>query len=149
MSLTPYDLAVIAGVFTIAGALIAVLAGHFLAKKLASYTYRLNKLDEVKSSIILNYNAVYPVVSEWPVEISDYLKVKTPTLCGLIQQCESHMGLTEFSDLILARDKFLNDIKGFIAKQNDVAELFYNDADPKKGQARLHEHINCILGCIK
>ncbi len=88
-------------------------------------------------------------MTEWPIEISTYLSSKTSTLCGLIQQCKSHMNPEEFNSLIVARDNFLADIHGFIAKQNDASELFYGDADPKKGQVRLHSHIDSILVRIK
>ena len=149
MELTPYQLALIGGAFTVAGALIAVLSGHFLAKKLSSYTYRLQKLDEARSSIIFLFSEVYPVVSEWPVEIGTYLKTKIPDLAAFIHQCEAHMSENDFNKLVEARDAFLGDIDGYITKQNDAAELFYCNAHPRKGQARLRDNISSIITCIK
>jgi hypothetical protein len=149
MELTPYQLALIAGGFTIAGALIAVLSGHYLAKRLASYTYRLHKLDEVRSSIIFHYSGVYPVVSKWPNDIAAYLKTKNPDLCVFVQQCELHMCEENFQKLIDARDKYLEDVEGYIARQKDPAELFYTNAHPEKGQVRLRDNIKKILASIK
>jgi hypothetical protein len=149
MELTAYQLSLIGGAFAVAGALIAVLSGHFLAKKLSSYTYRLQKLDEVRSSIIFHFNGVYPVVSEWPVEIGNYLKTKVPDLAAFIHQCEAHMSESDFNQLIEARDALLKDIDGYITKQNDAAELFYGNANPRKGQVRLRDNINNIIACIK
>jgi hypothetical protein len=149
MELTAYQLALIGGAFTVAGALIAVLSGHFLAKKLSSYTYRLQKLDEARNSIIFHFNGVYPVVSEWPDEIGAYLKNKTPELAAFIQQCKAHMLESDFNQLLEARDELLKDIDGYISKQNDPAELFYGNAHPRKGQVRLRDNINNIIACIK
>lgn len=149
MILTPYELTLIAGGFTVVGALIAVFAGHFLAKQLSSYSYRLSKLDEIRSSIISLYSGVYPVVSEWPTEIKIFLKEKNPELSVLIQQCKPHLNKGEFEKLAIARDSLLTDIEGYINRQNDTAELHYGSANPKKGQVRLRNNIDNILEYIK
>ena len=149
MELSAYEIALIGGAFTISGALIAVLSGHYLAKHLASYTYRLSKLDEIRSLIISNYRGLYPVASKWPDEIENYLKSKSPELCSLIQQCEPHLSEANFALLLKMRDKHLEDIEGYIQKQNDAAEMFYGNSDPKKGQSRLKDNLNDILSCIK
>jgi hypothetical protein len=149
MEVSAYDLAIIAGGFSIAGALIAVIAGHWLAKNLASHTYRLQKLDENRRQIISLFSGLYPVVINWPTQIEDDLISKTPQLCELIQQCHSHMSVKDFKSLLVARDEFISDASGYIKKQSDRAEILYSNGKTKNGQKRLQERIQTILKRVK
>jgi hypothetical protein len=150
MELSAYQIALIGLASSIVGALITLLAGHWLAKILASHTHSLQKLDENRAKIIALYSGVYPTVTiEWPKDIKSYLDEKNPRLCELIHQCQYHMKASQFSELLKVRDQYLSNIDEYIYKQNNAADIMYNNASPRKGQSKFHKHIGQILETIR
>ncbi|MEC6813478.1 hypothetical protein VXS05_00090 [Photobacterium toruni] len=149
VELSAYDIALIGGCFTIAGALITVISGHWLAKELANYTYKHQQKDHIRNEILFLYQPIYPLIIEWPKDINSFLVERTPTLGRLIESCRGLLSDNDFKQLLSCRDELLEDIDGYIKIQCEPSELFYGEASIFNSQNRFRERLINILSCIK